>query len=130
MYKKVFYFSTPTFRNVSLTINHTAQLVAFDQLHNFELPLKIEILFQGYMDPTAIFWFIYSFYLATFIWNFYLTLRQYNVYRKTETRPEKVSGIISNEDFVKARNYNLDKMHFGFYEIAFGKSLSTVSFFN
>uniref|UniRef100_A0A915LJ60 CAAX prenyl protease n=2 Tax=Meloidogyne TaxID=189290 RepID=A0A915LJ60_MELJA len=81
------------------------------------------------MDPTAIFWFIYSFYLATFIWNFYLTLRQYNVYRKTETRPEKVSGIISNEDFVKARNYNLDKMHFGFYEIAFGKTLSTVILF-
>uniref|UniRef100_A0A914MQE7 CAAX prenyl protease 1 N-terminal domain-containing protein n=1 Tax=Meloidogyne incognita TaxID=6306 RepID=A0A914MQE7_MELIC len=81
------------------------------------------------MDPTAIFWFIYSFYLATFIWNFYLTLRQYNVYRKTETRPKKVSGIISNEDFVKARNYNLDKMHFGFYEIAFGKTLSTIILF-
>ena len=80
------------------------------------------------MDPTAIFWLVYSFYLSSFLWNFYLTLRQYNVYRKAETRPAEVSEIISEEDFKKAQNYNLDKMHFGFYEIAFGKVLTTVSF--
>uniref|UniRef100_A0A1I8B933 CAAX prenyl protease n=1 Tax=Meloidogyne hapla TaxID=6305 RepID=A0A1I8B933_MELHA len=78
------------------------------------------------MDPTSIFWFIYSLYLASFLWNFYLTLRQYFFYRKSETRPEEVSEIISKEDFVKARDYNLDKMHFGFYEIAFGKTLATI----
>ncbi|KAL7077499.1 hypothetical protein ACQ4LE_003368 [Meloidogyne hapla] len=81
------------------------------------------------MDPTSIFWFIYSLYLASFLWNFYLTLRQYFFYRKSETRPEEVSEIISKEDFVKARDYNLDKMHFGFYEIAFGKTLATIILF-
>ncbi|CAK5008195.1 unnamed protein product [Meloidogyne enterolobii] len=69
------------------------------------------------MDPTAIFWFIYSFYSATFIWNFYLTLRQYNVYRKTETRPEEVYEIISEEDFGYHRNYYLDKLTFDSYKL-------------
>lgn len=82
------------------------------------------------MDPTAIFWVLYSFYLTSFLWNFYLTLRQYIVYRKNETRPTEVNEIISDEDFKKARNYNLDKMHFGFYEIAFGKIITTVNLNN
>ncbi|KAF7630843.1 CAAX prenyl protease [Meloidogyne graminicola] len=81
------------------------------------------------MDPTAIFWVLYSFYLTSFLWNFYLTLRQYIVYRKNETRPTEVNEIISDEDFKKARNYNLDKMHFGFYEIAFGKIITTIILF-
>lgn len=78
------------------------------------------------MSPNEIFWLLYAFYLGSFLWDFYLTWRQYKVYRDNKVRPEKVKEIISEEDYEKSRNYKLDKMHFGFLQMAFGKVETTV----
>jgi hypothetical protein len=78
------------------------------------------------MDPNSIFWLLYAFYLISFFWDFYLTWRQYRVYCKNKNRPDNVKDIISEDDFQKARNYKLEKMHFGFFTMAYGKIEMTV----
>jgi STE24 endopeptidase len=71
------------------------------------------------VTPTQIFYAIYSFNLIVFIWEFYLSYRQYRVHYNNKKRPDHVAEIISEEDYDKARLYELDNHRFGFFHDIF-----------
>ncbi|CAD5206575.1 unnamed protein product [Bursaphelenchus okinawaensis] len=81
------------------------------------------------MNPSTIFYSIYSFNLAVFFWELYLSFRQYRLFRDTEKRPDHVSEIIDEADYDKARLYKLAKLRFGFVRDTIGKIISSVVLF-
>ncbi|VDN59980.1 unnamed protein product [Dracunculus medinensis] len=62
------------------------------------------------------FWVILLIIWSIFLWDLYLAFRQYDLHKKTKTRPKYLEEIISEEDFHKARLYKIDKFHTIFYK--------------
>ncbi len=56
---------------------------------------------------------------------------QYTLHKANVKRPEAVAELISEEDYTRARNDELDKHHFGFVEDLFDntKSIALLVFF-
>uniref|UniRef100_A0A0N5ALC2 CAAX prenyl protease n=1 Tax=Syphacia muris TaxID=451379 RepID=A0A0N5ALC2_9BILA len=61
---------------------------------------------------TTMFWLIVTISWSLFLWDFYLSHRQYRVQKNAIKRPTEATGIISEEDYAKARLYAIDKHEF------------------
>ncbi|ETN70069.1 hypothetical protein NECAME_01017 [Necator americanus] len=66
---------------------------------------------------------------AAFLWKSYLRYRQYNVQLLNEKRPREAEELITDEDYHRARDYNLDKHKYWFAYNAFNQIWTTLKYF-
>ncbi|KAI6179391.1 CAAX prenyl protease 1-like protein [Aphelenchoides besseyi] len=80
-------------------------------------------------SPLQVFYSLWLFSTASFVWGLYVHFRQYRLHRDTEKRPDSVAEIISVEDYEKARLYSLAKHRFGFVKDLVGQVEQTLILF-
>ncbi|KAJ1363598.1 hypothetical protein KIN20_023495 [Parelaphostrongylus tenuis] len=78
------------------------------------------------MGPHLLFKLLLGSKWLLFLWNYYLHYRQYRVHASNEKRPQRVEGLITDEEYAKARSYKLDKHLFSFAHELFGQLWTTV----
>lgn len=83
-------------------------------------------LMETMAEPITIFYLLYAFHLTFFLWKFYIDWRQYQFYRGNQTRSESLFEFMTEEEFQKARNYQLQRMHFHLLSSVFTEIKNTV----
>ncbi|GMT00148.1 hypothetical protein PENTCL1PPCAC_22322, partial [Pristionchus entomophagus] len=69
------------------------------------------------MDPQLLLHSIVGINLLLFLWELYLINRQRLKHESTPKRPIEVESIISEEDYVKARSYSIDRLTFKIFRM-------------
>ncbi|KAG0242743.1 peptidase family M48-domain-containing protein [Mortierella sp. GBAus27b] len=69
---------------------------------------------------------VLGFMYTVFLWEEYLRYRHYRNLR-SEVRPKALQEYVTEEEFLKAQAYGLDKTRFGFVESVFGQVNSTLT---
>jgi len=69
---------------------------------------------------------ILGFHWAGYLWETYLSYRQYKFVTKTKELPDELKSVMTKETFIKARDYSLAKMQFGFIKDAISIVFSSV----
>jgi STE24 endopeptidase len=81
------------------------------------------------MDPSTIFWSLFSINWLIFLFEQYLAWRQYQVHLKNEKRPSILSSLMTKRNYARARLYKLDRDRYGFVTDIFNQIQTTAFVF-
>jgi STE24 endopeptidase len=81
------------------------------------------------MEPSTIFWSLFTINWLIWLFEQYLAWRQYQVHLKNEKRPSLLSNLMTKRNYARARLYKLDRDRYGFVTDIFSQVQTTIFVF-
>jgi STE24 endopeptidase len=81
------------------------------------------------MEPSTIFWSLFTINWLIWLFEQYLAWRQYQVHLKNEKRPSLLSNLMTKRNYARARLYKLDRDRYGFVTDIFNQVQTTIFVF-